>query len=177
MKEVEVKVNLEDVEETEKKLLSLGATFSGEVVQHDTYFRHPAKDFSVTDEALRIRTIVHNQGESYRITYKGPKLDDSTKTREEVETEIADPEKMRNILHHLGFQEVNVVSKRRRKYRLRDLTIDLDEVDGLGPFMEVEAMCGKGWEKTRDDILEFLRTLGFTKTERRSYLELLLEKT
>ena len=49
--------------------------------QVDTYFSHPARDFAATDEALRIRSI---DQENF-VTYKGPKLDATTKTRREID--------------------------------------------------------------------------------------------
>ena len=41
----------------------------------------PCRDFAQTDEALRIRTV----GDTSFVTYKGPKLDATTKTRRELE--------------------------------------------------------------------------------------------
>ena len=52
----------------------------------DRYFAHPSRDFARTDEALRLRRI----GEFNFITYKGPKLDATTKTRREIEIGLAD---------------------------------------------------------------------------------------
>src|ERR1700688_1176895 len=54
-------------------------------VQVDRYYAHPARDFAQTDEALRIRRI----GQANYVTYKGPKLDTTTKTRRELELPLA----------------------------------------------------------------------------------------
>ena len=58
-------------------------------IEVDRYFNHPARDFAETDEALRIRRI----GPVNRITYKGPRVDTVTKTRQELELPLVEGEK------------------------------------------------------------------------------------
>ncbi|MEM4524643.1 MAG: class IV adenylate cyclase, partial [Archaeoglobaceae archaeon] len=55
------------------------ARFLEEKEEFDLYFSHPCRDFAETDEALRIRVE-----KKIKMTYKGPKVDEETKTREEV---------------------------------------------------------------------------------------------
>ena len=78
--EVEQKFALDSVAEVEQRLAHWGAG-SGVSEQSDLYFNHPARDFAKTDEALRLRSV----GDEHFITYKGPKLDATTKTRQEIE--------------------------------------------------------------------------------------------
>jgi adenylate cyclase class 2 len=54
MVEVEIKLR-GDLQEVERKLLKFGAFFEGEFYEEDLYFNSPLRDFSLTDEALRIR--------------------------------------------------------------------------------------------------------------------------
>src|SRR3954463_14585181 len=79
--EVEQKFRLADVQAAEAKLAQLGAQFDDSIEQVDRYFNHPACDFSQTDEALRLRQV----GAENFITYKGPRVDATTKTRQELE--------------------------------------------------------------------------------------------
>jgi adenylate cyclase class 2 len=79
--EVEQKHQFEDVTALVAQLEQRGIVLEPAVVQSDQYFAHPSRDFALTDEALRIRT---SGGESF-VTYKGPKLDTTTKTRHELE--------------------------------------------------------------------------------------------
>jgi len=145
----------------------------------DTYYQHPCRDFSKTDEALRIRIRRFDGHFEAFLTYKGPKLDPTSKTREEIEVPINDPDEHARILEALGFREVLTVEKVREKYYVeKGITITLDEVDGLGKFIEAEAMT-----EDRDKVPELVERLkkllldiGVTRFERRSYLELLLEK-
>ncbi len=145
----------------------------------DTYFQHPCRDFSKTDEALRIRVRKFDGHFEAFLTYKGPKIDPLSKTRKEIEVPISDPDKHTEILQNLGFREVLTIEKTREKYYVdKGVIIDLDEVEGLGKFIEIEALAeGKEVvEETVKILREILESLGVTRFERRSYLELMLEK-
>lgn len=171
MLEIEVKARVGDVEATKKRLAQLGAKYLREEKQEDLYFNHPSRDFASTDEALRLRSA---GGRSY-LTYKGPKVDSLTKTRVEHETKVEDYEEARRILEGLGFDAVLAVNKTRQLYALGEYVISLDSVEGLGDFIEVEK---KGSSYEPRELTDFLRRLGIAEEqfERRSYLELLLEK-
>src|SRR6185295_1225240 len=80
------------------------------------------------------------------VTYKGPKLDKTTKTRCEIELPLDpadhDGSQFASLLDALGFTPVAVVRKRRRSFRITagEYEVDgaLDELDGLGCFVELE---------------------------------------
>jgi adenylate cyclase, class 2 len=56
--EVEQKYHVGDVSELERQLSRLGAKEEAVEQHRDTYYRHPARDFAQTREALRIRRVV-----------------------------------------------------------------------------------------------------------------------
>lgn len=172
MLEVEAKAHLDDPARIISSILELGGREVYFTVQRDTYYRHPSRDFAVTDEALRIR---EEEGKSF-ITYKGPKLDADTKSREELEVPLVDPKDLGALLLRLGFEPVAVVEKRRRGYYLGTLEVCVDEVKGLGHFLEVEARECEDLEEGKARVLGLLESLGAGTMERRSYLELLLER-
>ncbi len=136
-----------------------------ERVQEDIYFSHPCRDFSKTDEALRIRC----QGDETLFTYKGPKLDGISKTREELE--VPCPEGLKQILERLGFERVGEIRKRRRSFFKEGVTVCLDDVEGLGKFLEIESRSEDA--DSAEDLVGMLEEVGL-KSERRSYLELLI---
>ncbi len=176
MIEVEAKARLRDHEKTEKLLVSRGATFQGEVLHTDTYFLHPSRDYGATDETLRLRIIRWEGKEEHRLTYKGPRMDQLTKTREELEVEIGEPEDLALLLKKLRFTPLKVVKKKRRYYELDRLEITVDFLDELGWFIEVETEVEEDWENARDGVVAFMKSIGCGKLERRSYLELLMEQ-
>lgn len=175
--EVELKAKIIDLEEIEYQLIEQGAKLVEIVNQCDHYFNHPIRDFGTTDEALRIR----EDGQKVYLTFKGAKMDVKSKTRTEFTVELAQNEPMQQILKLLGFTLVLSVEKERKIYQLNTLTFCLDNVLGLGSFLEVEKVVADkdvNIAEVRDNIILTLANLGINlkQTIRKSYLELLLEK-
>jgi predicted adenylyl cyclase CyaB len=109
---------------------ALGAVDHGVLVQRDTYFDVPRSRLKLREE---------EDAPSQLISYARP---------EEVEerlscyrlVEIADAAGLKAALSEsLGTRVV--VSKRRRLFLWRDVRIHLDRVDGLGAFLEFEAVA------------------------------------
>jgi adenylate cyclase class 2 len=73
----------------------------------------------------------------------------------------------------LGFWPSGEVKKRRTKYSLGDFTLALDEVEGLGSFLEIETLAEGDWTKKSIEVVDILRQLGLGESIRRSYVELL----
>lgn len=174
MIEVEVKARA-DHEKVRHILKKIGAVKVKTEIQSDTYFAAPHRDFAKTDEALRIRS---ENGKSV-VTYKGPKLDKVSKTREEFETPV-DEAIFTKILHALGFTEAGTVRKSREVLEAGEITVSLDSVESLGEFLEVEIMADseKDLETSRHKLFDFLKQFGFGEKDsiRVSYLEMVLEK-
>lgn len=179
--EVELKFPLREEAAVIDRLKSLGGTVLPAVVQVDRYFSHPLRDFALTDEALRLRSV----GEANTLTYKGPLLDDATKTRQELEADVAPGsdgvQALWAILRALGFEDVRTVTKRRRTCRLvwegREFSVSLDQVEELGAFVEIETLTGADdWPAAREAALRLAGELQLADSLRRSYLELLLDR-
>jgi adenylate cyclase class 2 len=173
MMEIEVKVKA-DLEEVEKRLVEGGANFVNDERQIDTYYNAPHRDFAETDEALRLRSV----GRKSTLTYKGPRLDALSKSRNEITLSVS-REPTQDLLASLGFSKFGQVTKFRRNYRLGDLLVSLDDVKTLGTFMEIEAVGEeKDFEFHEKKVVEALKTLGFGEGEiiRGSYLELVYGK-
>lgn len=179
--EVEQKYRVTDPDEVLQRLSALGAQAKATVFQTDTYYAHPQRDFAATDEALRLRRV----GDSNWLTYKGPKLDATTKTRREIELAIAPGEtparRGDELLVALGFRRVAEVRKSRQTFFLQragsTLEVALDHVDDLGGFVELEIMVDReaAIEPARQTIAALADALKLSQVERRSYLELLLD--
>ena len=157
---MEVEVKFRVYEGLKEKIESI-AKFVKEVREEDYYLIHPCRD--LRDEALRIR-----RSDGVYLTYKGPRVDRETKTREEIEVEVSDFEGLMSIFKKLGFEVFARVSKVRRIYRLGDFKICIDKVDGLGEFVEIEVKDGE-----KDEVLRFAKSLGLVNSITLSYLEML----
>ncbi len=180
--EVEQKFPVDAMSRVQRALVELGATVQPELAQVDRYFAHPARDFAKTDEALRIRHV----GDRNFITYKGPKLDTTTKTRREIELLLAPGEEGFNqfaeLLIALGFRSVAQVRKIRQPYELRwegqIVEIALDDVADVGTFVELELLAeAVNLDAAKACIQSLAERLQLSNSERRSYLELLLKKS
>jgi len=179
--EVEQKFPLENLTEVEQKLAAVGATAHGAVKQIDRYYAHPSRDFSATDEALRIRRV----GDLNFITYKGPKVDQTTKTRREIEIRLPPGSEgdtgFSALLEAVGFRPVAEVRKVRRRldvpWQGHHVEAALDQVDEVGTFLELELRADESTlDKARELLASLAKELGLSSSERRSYLELLLAK-
>jgi adenylate cyclase class 2 len=177
--EVEQKFASEDMDALRRRLSELGAEFGPSVEQVDLYFAHPARDFAQTDEAFRLR----REGQGNWFTYKGPKLDQTTKTRLEIELPIAageaTAEQAIELATALGFRQVAAVRKRRChstiEWQSGQVAVALDDVEELGAFIELEIVTSSERVDTARKAIESLaQRLRLANAERRSYLELLL---
>jgi len=174
MYEVELKVRT-DHDGLRERLDELGADFLGTVEQADTYYDAPHKNFAETDESLRVRREVVDSEASAVMTYKGPKLDEASKTREEVETAVGEGDDAATIFESVGFEPAATVHKERDRYRLGEYTITLDTVEQVGSFVEVETEA-EDIDTAREGAAEIMRDMGLDPDEqiRTSYLGFLL---
>ena len=110
MIEVELKARLErdEIPDFINKLENLGFTRYNKVEEIDIYFNGIDRDFRETDEALRIRKSmdIDKKDINYYLVYKGPKMDNISKTREEYEVIVSDGEITNIILEKLGFKSL-----------------------------------------------------------------------
>jgi len=194
MIEVEIKVKISDPKLIRNKF-DFNGVYKLSLHHEDTYFNMPKglRDFKQTDEALRVRKSIEfnrdnktiAQNINYFITYKGRKIDKTTKTREEIEVKINEIEDMKNLLKLLGFREVFTVIKERELY---DFTFQDTKIEALidylpileQHFIEVEILAEttNKVENIKDILFQFLENFGIKKEEsiRTSYLELVMKK-
>ncbi len=177
--EVEQKFRVNSLDEPRTRLAELGAVFAPAVTQIDLYLAHPSRDFAQTDEALRIRRT----GDQNRVTYKGPRIDKTTKTRKELELPLlqgdAGLDGFRELFVSLGFQPAGEVHKVREEARLtrgeHNVVVALDSVTGAGAFVEIEIEAEEaGIAAAQQTLAELAAELSLLQHERRSYLELIL---
>lgn len=179
MLEIEMKFAVPAAGDLASRLAAMGARQQPILVEVDHYFNAPDRDFATTDEAFRIRRI----GSANYLTYKGPRTDRVTKTREEIEVPIgagdAVAQGVMQLFTRLGYRPVAVVRKERQCFELDrgrfQITVCLDSVDRVGRYAELEILAPQEDLEAAKKVLHALASeLGLEMAERRSYLELLL---
>ena len=186
MIEVEIKLPLRRQEKTEETgriaevLCSMGFRKAARFRQRDTYFDNEAGEIRGGGKALRIRETedLMKGIVTAELNFKGPRMDQVSMTRQELETEVGQAEAGRRILAALGFSPVlPEVVKERTEYRREEITAALDRVEGLGDFLELEIMADEETEngKVLQKLEELLGELGYQMgdTVTRSYLSML----
>lgn len=163
---VEFKARHPDPEGLLPALEALGATLHGVDRQQDTYFHAPQGRLKLREGTVEVHLIHYERPDQ-----AGPSRSDVALYRPE------DAPALRAVLTAaLGVRLV--VAKTRHIYYAGNVKIHLDAVDGLGTFIEVEAIDADG-SRTEADLLaqcsRFMLALGVADTdlEPRSYSDLL----
>jgi adenylate cyclase class 2 len=177
--EYEVKLSLDgfDVDFLKRKLCDLGFKHISHRFEEDHYIDFRGCVNYVEDSALRIRIYKSSDGGiRYKLTFKGPRSSMDVKVREEIEMDLAD-DRLLEIFRKLGFRDL-VVRKVRDEYSRGDLKVCIDDVEGLGVFMEVEVLNPESKEAYMNKLMELLSSLNLSNRPLivKTYLELLLQR-
>jgi predicted adenylyl cyclase CyaB len=125
---IEIKSRCADLGVVRQKAQALGALNQGVLHQRDTFFY-----------AAKARLKLHEvNGRAELISYR---RHDATEARpsDYVVIPVSDPDAMRALLEH-GLGSVGTVQKVRHLFLHRHTRIHLDEVEGLGSFVELETV-------------------------------------
>ena len=175
--EVEMKLKLLEKQKILERMRKQGFALKSDLEMEDIYFSHPSRDFSKSDEALRLRKFIGE--EKTEITYKGRKLMEKSKTREEITAKIFDGAELQRILSLLSFEEVGRIKKVRENWEANEVIISIDEVGGLGTYLEIECIVERNTEikSAIQKLRKILENLGldYRMEIRKSYIELLLD--
>lgn len=115
-------------------------------VYADTYYDRPDHSFDAAGYELRVRTITTSGGSRIVLTYKQPALD-SSGSKPEHETTVADPAVLHTLFVGLGLVELIAFRKHCENYRFtaqgREVlatVVEIPELDGQ-TFLELETMA------------------------------------
>jgi homotetrameric cytidine deaminase len=163
---IELKARDAQPSRTLELALALGAEDHGEISQRDTYF---------AGARGRLKLREQEPGEDELIQYRRR---DAAEARESDyrRLPVADGPALREALD-AALGTLVVVEKRRRLLLHENVRIHLDEVDGLGSFVELEGVLGPGAGPGAElEKVERLRAqLVIGELEARSYSDLLLD--
>ncbi len=132
----------------------------------------------ILSEHFTEQSVTENDSEIQSfVTYKGPKFEETSMTRKELEIPIEDDAAMSGLLVALGYHPVPSVIKCRKYLVLDHMTACLDSVEGLGEYLELEILVEQEEDRQQalQQIEERLLSLGYSMqdTTRISYLSML----
>lgn len=180
--EIEKKAHLKDPVAAEKKLLEAGK-FAGEAVKEDCYYlirRKAEKKIDMkNDPIFRIRVV----GERCWISAKKRTFRGKTEINEEAEIPAGRPDETIWFFEtYLGLTPFVRKRKKTRLFKIDDINVEINHVENLGCFLEVEIQkesLDRDEEKTileRIDSIFKLLEISEEDVEPKYYIEMLMEK-
>lgn len=163
---IEIKARVTNLEGLRERAEALSATPAQVLMQEDTFFNTPAGRLKLRVQAPNDGQLVYYQREdtpgpkpsAYRIAC------------------TSDPDSLKAVLSgSLGVR--GVMRKRRTVYMVGNTRVHLDEVEGLGAFMELEVVLSPGQSAAEGErvALELMGKLGIDEADlvTRAYMDLL----
>lgn len=171
MYEIEAKVPLKkaDVQRLRKELPKI-AKLKGKSIKKDTYFG------STSEYLFRLRD--KNGKGILNLKYK--KVEGGVEVNREVELPVSSITKVKGLLKKLKISTCASKKKISETYKYKTYQIELNKVEKLGYFLEIETIIQKKSDipRAKKALREMFSRLGFSSKdfEKKYYLELLAEK-
>jgi predicted adenylyl cyclase CyaB len=162
---VELKCRCRDLEGLRARALAAGAREAGVLDQRDTFF-HGGR------ARLKLREL--GAGRSELISYQRPDVTGPRTSAYRI-APVERPAELAAVLEQ-ALGTAGVVVKRRRLLLLRNTRLHLDEVEGLGTFVELETvLSGQTEAEGERELGEIATALGLDEADRVAvpYVELL----
>jgi adenylate cyclase class 2 len=164
VREVEVKYRIRDAEGLLAALKARGIELGAPVRQDDQAYAPAGWAYGDPRRGVPFARLRTADG-GHVFTLKRPA--ENLHSCEEHETAIADRDQMHCAILAMGFSPTVRIVKLRRTGTLGDLVLCVDELEGLGIFLEVERMVPDDvpGEGVQDELSRFVASLGI-ETER-----------
>ena len=172
--EVELKARLADPAATEAQAAQLGV-FEKESYKEDVYFRRRGDTSPVPADRYRLRRA---DGRAI-VTFKQKISLDGSEVSEETEFEVDDAHAFFQFVDRFGFEPFFIKRKKSRVYRVGRAHLELNEIEHLGHFVEIEILCDEEDQvaAARTEIARLFNQLGLSAEdlEPRFYIQMLQE--
>ena len=147
---IEIKARARNFEEIRRRAKSLSDTSVEVILQEDTFF-------NTEKGRLKLRILALNRGQL--IYYTRPNQEGPKRSEYHI-YETSDPENLKRVLGYTyGIR--GVVRKTRYLYLVGQTRVHLDDVEGLGQFIELEVVMEEGQsdaegQATAEDLMSKL---------------------
>jgi predicted adenylyl cyclase CyaB len=163
---IEIKARARNFDEIRRRAQELSDTPAEVIPQEDTFFNTP-------HGRLKLRVLSEDQGQLIYYTrpdQEGPKRSDYHISR------TSDPANLKRVLE-LAYGIRGVVRKTRYLYLVGQTRVHLDDVEGLGQFLELEVVMREGQSDAEGQSVaeELMAGLGVERSEllEGAYMDLL----
>ena len=171
--EIEIRAFIQDINQFKKKLSELGV--SGESNKHIIDYWFCDKNSNKFEQVqqhepgsygLRIRKRKEKGKEICELNCKVlEKLGDHNAFHE-YETKIENFEQTKKLLECIGFKIFCIIDKKRTSYDYKNCTINLEEIKGFRPAVELEIISNENIEKNKEFLRELLNKLGINEEDK-----------
>jgi adenylate cyclase class 2 len=161
--EIEVKAKVRDVNNLVLKLKDIGCFLNEPVAQEDSIYNKKGIDLSSHSHGTSV-LLIREQKERITFTLKKNRSNDLDCIEKEIE--VTDKNTLEEMIELLDYEKTVEVHKKRQRGKYGDYEICLDEVEGLGFFIEVEKMSDEDGEKVQNELFDFLKKLGIEDEDR-----------
>jgi adenylate cyclase, class 2 len=172
MREIEVKLRADNLDQVKVKLEQAGCVLSAPIHQHDAIYSKKGS----TEEWTAGKTghvVMRLRREKDKAVFNLKQQLTSELDNTEIETLVADPDAIDKILSVLGYAPQVEVKKVRQKGKYKDYEVCLDTVEQLGSFVELEKLTSDDAdpEAVKEELLKELESLGLSRSnqETRGY--------
>ncbi len=163
MREIEVKAKIRDKKKLFEKAAVLGIAFREPIVQDDITYETAMPKDDPSWNIFRIR----RQNDATILTMKY-KASSNSRDNYERESKIEDANEIAHMLERLGYAHGVPIKKTRQIAKYNQLEICIDEVDGLGIFIEVEQLTNDDvdGDEIQKNLWNFLMQFGVVDEDR-----------
>lgn len=164
--EIEIRAFIDDVENFKKKVEKIGGKFEKELHIIDYWFCE--NNFNKFDQVkqdnpgsygLRIRREFNEGKERVELNCKVLEREHDHNAFHEYEVTAEDYGSLRKILESLGFKNFCTVDKRREVYSLGRCSINIENIKGFRPAVELEIIDDSNHEAHKEYMKELLKNL------------------
>jgi predicted adenylyl cyclase CyaB len=151
--EIEIRAFIDDFSSIKEILSELGAKKVDETIIEDIWF---CKDHIKSYEETKMNKV-GSYGLRFRLQKdRKPQICIKTILNEndhqvfgEFETEFENPKEMEKIFQILGFKKFCVVNKKRETYSYENMKINLEDIRGFNPCIEIEIIDHGNFEENK----------------------------
>ena len=163
---IEIKARIRDFAEIKSRAARLSDISPQVIPQEDTFFSTP-------QGRLKLRVISESQGQL--IYYRRPDQEGPKRSNYHI-SHTSDPANLRRVLE-LAYGIRGVVRKTRYLYLVGQTRVHLDDVEGLGQFLELEVVMRDGQADAEGEAIAkaLMASLGVEKSDllEGAYMDLL----